>query len=152
MRQHKDGSDLSSTVNRAWVEMRESRARDEEMALAAYRADKQHLRPRPGSACPRWVGKMLHKAHPDAGVYRVGAWQVLHNDCSGEYDAFGSGHLMDHVMISLDGHLVFEPYMNLETARTKASAYATRHGLQYSVSPTAWWNDSCVRLEFWARP
>jgi hypothetical protein len=116
-----------------------------------YRANKRQLRPRSGSysRLPRWVWKMLHKAHPDAGTYYYGAWQVLHNDCSFECDPSGPGHFMDHRMISIDGRLVFEPYMDLDTARAKAAAYATRHDLQYSVSPTAWWNEACVRVEFW---
>jgi hypothetical protein len=120
----------------------------EEHEDAVYRADKQHLRPRPERpfVYPRWVAKMLHKSHPGSRPYKVGAWQALHNDCQG---VCGRSGLMDHVMISLDGHLVFEPYMDLETAKVRAATWAARHGVNYSVSPVAWWNDGCVRVEFY---
>ncbi len=113
-----------------------------------YRADKRHLRPRSegSGSLPRWVWRMLHTAHPDAGTYYYGAWHVLYNDCSHQCDPLG---FMDHMMISLEGRLVFEPYMTLENIRAQAPVYATRHGLQYSANPTAWWNEACVRVEFW---
>jgi hypothetical protein len=95
---------------------------------------------------------MLHKAHPDAGVYTSGPWQVLHSNCCcgfGDDSYCGQMSFADHIMISMDDRLVFEPYRTVEQAEAEAARFAKAHGVQYRVSPVAWWDEGCVRVEFW---
>lgn len=133
----------TETAMERWARSRREN-NEARIAREAYRADKQHLRPRPGDRLPRWAWKMLHRAHPEGGVYSFGGWHGLQT-CARECVP---SQFVDHSMVSLDGHLVLEPYMPLETARHHAAEYAASHGLQFAVSPIAWWNDGCVRVEF----
>ena len=117
---------------------------------AEYERGKQRLRPRASwerrNTLPRWVWAMLHRAHLDAAVYQLGALHVLFNDC--RHGCLEARRFMDHVMISQDGALVFEPYATIEDAQRQAQSYALTHGLKYTVSPIAWHHIGCVRVEF----
>ena len=111
-----------------------------------HRQNFHHLRPRPGYAKPRWLWKTIHKVHGGTFEARQNWFGNPINACRGELP-----YILDHPMISLEGHLVFEPYCDLETAEPIAAAYAQSHNLQFTISPVGWWHPSTIRVEFYPK-
>lgn len=48
-----------------------------------------------------------------------------------------------------NGHLVFEPELDLDRACLLADAYAALNALEWSADTPGWYSDMSVRVEFW---